>query len=55
MNGKVESDGKGSVKGGCKVLGALTSVMSCRTFYMAAKGRFHQDVGIPTLFYEAKT
>ena len=51
----VETEVKSRVKEGCKVLGALKSVMSCRTLGMEAKRGLYEGVVVPTVLYGAET
>ena len=51
----VETEVKSRVKEGCKVLGVLKSVMSCRTFGMEAKIRLFEGVVVPAALYGAET
>jgi hypothetical protein len=50
----VETEVKARVKEGCKVLGALKSVMSCRTLGMEAKRGLYEGVVVPTVLYGAE-
>ena len=43
------------MKEGCKVLGALKSVMRCRTLGMEAKRGLYEGVVLPTVLYGAET
>ena len=43
------------MKEGCKVLGALKSVMRCRTLEMEAKRGLYKVVVLPTVLYGAET
>ena len=51
----VATEVKSRVKEGCKVLGALKSVMKCRTFGMHAKRELYEGVVVPTVLYGAET
>ena len=51
----VETEVKSRVKEGCKVLGALKSVMRCRTLGMEAKRGLYEGVVLPTVLYGAET
>jgi len=51
----VETEVKSRVKEGCKVLGALKSVMSCRTLGMEANRGLYEGVVEPTVLYGAET
>ena len=51
----VEAQVKLRVKEGCKVLGALKSVTSCRTLGMEAKRGLYEGVVAPTVLNGAET
>ena len=51
----MEAKVKLRVKEGCKVLGALRSVMSCRTLGMEAKRGMYEGVVVPNVLYIAET
>ena len=51
----VEFKVKSRVKEGCKVLGALQSVMKCKTLGLKAKRGCYDEVVVPILFYGAET
>ena len=51
----VETEVKFRVKEGCKVLGALKSVMKCRTLGLHAKRGLYEGVVVPTVHYGAET